>query len=151
MKQPILLITSSDETEKSVATKFGSFFSLHLFRILSQMNHKISSRKPIPLTSNRNLQRLIGNIASRIRQMRTGYSQTVSIYSSYVIHPILWMWIGSNKSYDIVSDLSLNVIIIRYHPEFTSHSKKKKSKDVTPQKYINPYDSIYNDFSDFSH
>lgn len=101
VSQPILLIISSNSEEKSVATKYGSIFSRHLFRILSSMK------------TNRNLKRLISNISSNLRKMHTGYSQTISIYSSYVIDPILWLWIGSNKSYDIVADMSLSTLIIR--------------------------------------
>lgn len=116
--QPILLITSSDASEKSIATKVGSVFSRHLFKILSHMNEDdkliIKKRKVIiPIHRNRNLRRLICNLSSAIRKMHTGYSQTVSIYSSYVIDPILWMWIGSQKKHDIVSDMTLSTLIIR--------------------------------------
>lgn len=123
VSQPILLITSSETNEKSIATKFGSVFSRHLFRILTQLNLPISPniRKRtngskyvfIPTHKNRNLRRLMGNLSSSIRKMHTGYSQTVSIYSSYVIDPVLWLWIGSNKSYDLVTDITLSTFIIR--------------------------------------
>lgn len=120
--QPILLITSSEAQEKSIATKSGSVFSRHLFRMLAQMNVESNTlSKPtnggkkfsIPVNKNRNLKRIIGYLASSIRKMHTGYAQTVSVYSSYVIDPVLWMWIGSRKSYDIITDITLSVIIVR--------------------------------------
>lgn len=124
--QPILLITSSETNEKSIATKSGSVFSRYLFQLLTLLNRPIeisnsgkmnftvkNNHLVIPSEKNRNLRRLIGNLASSIRKMHTGYSQTVSVYSSYIIDPILWMWIGSRKDYDIVTDISLSTIIIR--------------------------------------
>lgn len=139
VSQPILLITSSEVNEKSIATKSGSVFSRHLFRLLSQLNNinllKLpivnSSRKKhvvIPNHTNRNLRRLIGNLSSSIRKMHTGYAQTVSIYSSYIIDPILWMWIGSLRNYDIVTDITLSILIIRN----TTISKRTSSKEQTP-------------------
>lgn len=139
ISQPILLITSSEANEKSIATKAGSVFSRHLFRILTLLNSEQEqpitiSRKPsgryrinIPTHKNRNLRRLIGNLASSIRKMHTGYAQTVSVYSSYVIDPILWMWVGSCKHYDIVTDISLSSLIIRN----ISHSERLNNNLIT--------------------
>lgn len=138
VSQPILLITSAEENEKSVATEYGSFFSRHLFHVLTKLNLSIKQPKwenntiSIPLSKNRNLSRLLSNLTSNIRMMHSGYTQTVSIYSSYVMDPVLWMWVGSNKSYDIVSDITLSIIAIRPH--------KKKKKIV---QFVNPYDIIY--------
>jgi len=133
--QPILLITSSEAEEKSIATKYGSIFSRNLFMILTALNKKEIDKNTnvIPINKNRNLRRLIGNLASAIRKMHTGYAQTVSIYSSYVMDPILWMWIGSNKEYDIVADMSLSVLIIRNYKE-----EKEENGGM-----INPYDELY--------
>lgn len=115
--QPILLITSCESNEKSVATKYGSLFSRYLFYFLTIMNYNdINLYKDnfnIPIKNNRNLRRLIGNLSSSIRKSHTGYKQTVSVYSSYIIDPILWMWIGSNKNREIVTDLSLTTLFIR--------------------------------------
>lgn len=124
ISQPILLITSSEANEKSIATRAGSVFSRHLFLLLTLLNNEDKpitvSLKPsgryrlnIPTYKNRNLRRLIGNLASSIRKMHTGYAQTVSMYCSYFSDPILWMWIGSRKTYDIVTDISLSSLIIR--------------------------------------
>jgi Caspase domain len=112
--QPILLITSAKHNEKSVATKSGSLFSKCLFELLTDMNHdRFKFIDIIPISINRNLRRLIGNLSSSIRTNHTGYQQTVSIYSSYIFDPILWMWVGSNKYHDIVSDASFSTLIIR--------------------------------------
>jgi hypothetical protein len=126
VSQPILLITSSEPDEKSIATKSGSLFSRYLFRLLTSLNNQslndlvLRKSSTIPTSCNRNLRRLMGNLASAIRKMHTGYSQTVSIYSSYVMDPILWMWIGSKKSYDIAVDMGLSTLIIRKHPSIPS-------------------------------
>jgi hypothetical protein len=115
----MLLITSSNENEKSLATIYGSVFSKFLFEILTQMN----TEYPLTMTddkilinkhNNRNLRRLIGNIKSSIRKLHTGFSQSVSVYSSFIIDPLLWMWIGSNREYDIKSETTLSTLIIKY-------------------------------------
>lgn len=116
--QPILLITSADANEKSVSTKLGSLFSRNLFKTLTNLNIVeafpiIRDKIRIPTHNNRNLKRIIGNLASTIRKSHTGYSQTVSIYASYVMDPILWMWIGSCKSYDVVGDMTGSLIVVR--------------------------------------
>jgi len=99
--QPILLLISSQSNEKSIATKYGSIFSRLLFNFLSKIK------------KNRNLKHLIDNLSKEINILNTGYKQTISLYSSYIIHPILWLWIGTNKEYDIVSDISLSTLIVR--------------------------------------
>jgi hypothetical protein len=147
--QPILLITSSESNEKSIATKFGSVFTRHLFRILNQLNidmdRKFKKRISIPIQKNRNLRRLIGNLTSSIRKMGTGYIQTVSIYSSYVMDPLLWMWIGSNKSYDIVIDLTLTTLIFRNFDSSIKSIPIKKHRKPRKEKFFNPYDLVYTD------
>lgn len=107
--QPMLLIASSEEGEKAVALKTGSLFSKHLFRILTTLN----SETKIPNGKNRNLHRLVTNLSSEVKKFHTGHPQTVSIYSSYVTDPVLWTWIGSKKSYNIVTDPSLTTIFVR--------------------------------------
>jgi hypothetical protein len=107
----ILLITSSESNEKSIATKNGSLFSKYLFQILESLDN--TNITTITVDKNRNLRRLIGNIRSSIRKMHTGFSQTVSIYSSYIIDPILWMWIGSTSNYDIITNDTLCSLILR--------------------------------------
>jgi hypothetical protein len=124
--QPMLLITSAESHEKSITTKYGSIFSRTLFRILTLMNsgpetHLKHKTAIVPTHRNRNLRRLVGLIGSSIRKIGTGYIQTVSVYSSYVTDPILWMWIGSigvERDYDIVSDISGSVLIVRHTTPF---------------------------------
>jgi hypothetical protein len=116
--QPIILITSSDAHEKSVTTKTGSIFSNLLFSMLSEMNQRKDvivrdTRTIVPSIINRNLQRLSDSLTNNMRKMETGYDQTVSIYSSYVIDPVLWLWIGSTASYDIAIDKSLSTFVVR--------------------------------------
>lgn len=171
VSQPILLITSSDPNEKSIATKFGSIFTRHLFRILNQLNLEIPIRKrvSIPIQKNRNLRRLIGNLGSSIRKMDTGYAQTVSIYSSYIMDPLLWMWIGSSPSADIVTDMTLTTLIFRQPDPSTliplrtsdsllvpskrgnapkrrdDHKRTNELKRTKEPEYVNPYDLLYPD------
>ena len=99
--QPLLLITSSEKHEKSVATVYGSIFTRYLFKELEKID------------KNRNLTTFIENISINIRKMYTGYPQTVSVYSSYVIDPILFTWIQSHNKYDIVTDMSGCVLVLR--------------------------------------
>lgn len=146
VRQPVLLITSSEVNEKSIATKAGSVFSRHLFRILSRLSfndNTIFNKKKIviPTYKNRNLRRLIGTLASSIRGMHTGYSQTVSMYSSYIIDPILWMWVGNNKPYDLVTDISLSTLIIRDNSKSEQYQAINREKEE--KKYYNPYDELY--------
>lgn len=145
--QPMILITSAEADEKSIAISLGSVFSRHLFHILNRLAIKniISEVKVdnekfiIPNNKNRNLQRLIGTLSSSIRSMRTGYEQTVSIYSSYVIDPVLWMWIGN--SCDLVIDITLSTLVVR-------NNKEKRvlcdSEENHRSNYVNPYDILYN-------
>lgn len=151
--QPILLITSAEATEKSIATKLGSVFSRHLFRLLSLMNNDspppVIKRKSvtIPTYKSRNIRRLIGNLASSIRKMHTGYAQTVSAYSSYITDPILWLWIGTEKPYDIVTDITLSVLMIRPR-QMQSQTQSpiqitfaQESSNINMSS--NPYDILY--------
>lgn len=111
--QPILLIASSEEGEKAIGLQSGSLFSTKLFSLLTSIN---DNNNTIPNGKNRNLNRLIGNLSGAIRKispLNSGYSQTVSVYSSYQCDPIMWMWIGSNKPYDIVTDMTLTTLIVR--------------------------------------
>jgi len=170
VSQPVLLITSSNDNEKSIATKYGSVFSRYLFKFLTQLNSDVNltvKKKlvSIPITKNRNLRRLIGNLSSGIRKMHTGYAQTVSVYSSYIVDPVLWMWIGSCKSYDIVGDIGLSTLVVRTsdivninpHDNMIVNIKsrnRQKANNKLPAKtslinkydtagFQNPYDSLY--------
>lgn len=98
ISNPVLLITSSSSNEKSLATEKGSIFSKKLFQLLNNR-------------TNRNLTSLVNKIINYIK--KTGHCQNVSVYSSYFIDPVLWMWIGSKKKYDIVTDFTLSILVIR--------------------------------------
>ena len=116
IEHKILLITSSANHQKSIATQLGSLFTRYLFKILIDMNKYDKSyieEMIIPLSINRNLQRLTSNLSCNIRKLHTGYQQNVSIYSSYIIDPVLWTWIGNYNNYNITSDYTLNNIIIK--------------------------------------
>lgn len=115
--QPSLCIISSNINQKSIITPYGSIFSRHLFRKLIELNEpfKLNDNLTIPNSRNRNLQRMVGYLNSSIKTYHTGYYQNVSIYSSYIMDPVLWDWIGSNKNYDIVPDPSLEILIIRHN------------------------------------
>lgn len=126
---PILLITSSEIHEKSIATDLGSLFSRYLFRILRQLNEDHTSAI-IPNRTNRNLRRLVGSLVGSIRAVHSGYAQTVSMYSSYITDPILWMWIGANKDYDIAIDMSLSTLVVRKHQPFRPHASLRLNRDV---------------------
>lgn len=120
--QPIILITSSFTSEKSFASRLDSLFTRYLFKILTEMSNtnKIKIHENdiyIPLKNNRNLNRLIHSIMNGINHHRPTNKQQVSIYSSYQIDPVLWLWIGSKKTYDITLDMSLSTFVIRHkHP-----------------------------------
>lgn len=144
--QPILLLMSAESNEKSVATNFGSLFSRNLFQYLTMLNNDDPITLPIAINKNRNLRRLIGNIGSSIRKLHTGYIQTISIYSSYITDPILWMWIGNKKNYDIVTDLTMSILIVRHND--ANNSTIHSDNNGTIKMYTdisNPYDLIFPD------
>jgi hypothetical protein len=97
----ILLITSSDNDEKSISTINGSLFTNELLLLLYSLHDNLQSfiknydnnDTIIPVATNRNLSRFINQLAANIRVIQHEYRQNVSIYSSYIIDPILWFWI----------------------------------------------------------
>lgn len=127
--QRILLITSANEEEKSVSRDDGSVFTKYLFEILSEF---VASHHNITNKNNRNLQRLCYNLSSKIKNS-TGHNQTVSVYSSYIIDPVLWLWIGNNI--DIISDMSLSTLIIRHTDETLSKRNLKHNKELCGEIY----------------
>jgi hypothetical protein len=98
----------------------------------------------IPKCKNRNIRRLIGNLGSSIRKMHTGYAQTVSVYSSYITDPILWLWIGTQKSYDVVHDITLSILMIR--PRITGPGTQitYAERSSLPVESYNNYGESYN-------
>jgi hypothetical protein len=104
-----LLITSSVTGKTSASTTEGSLFSQQLFRILEEMTP--DETVPIPLSVNRNLSRLQGEVASKIRRMIPGFPQVVTVYSSYFMEPVLWLWIGT--SCDVNVDDTMSVLVVK--------------------------------------
>jgi hypothetical protein len=116
IEHKVLLITSSANHQKSVATQLGSLFTRYLFKILIDMNNYDESyikKENIPLSINRNLQRLTSNLSCHIRKLHTGYQQNISIYSSYIIDPVLWLWLGNYNNHNIICDYTLENIIVK--------------------------------------
>lgn len=141
---PSILITSSNWNQKSVATRFGSVFTLHLFRFLTRLRFNVratiddtdSISHSLPRSKNRNLSRMVSHLESLIQKMKTGCEQTISIYSAYMIDPVLWLWIGSGPQTmipDIVTDPTLSFLIIRPPPPAS----------IPRALSINPYDLEY--------
>jgi len=110
IKQNILLITSSNNTEKSYSSINGSNFTNLLIKYISDINtidnYNFSNNVFIKLKNNRNLDRLYKNLTSEIKSLYNGLlnsnNQTISIYSSYINDPILFLWIGCS-SYNTLS------------------------------------------------
>ncbi len=116
--QPFLLITSCDAKEKSLAKHSGSLFTENLFHILTRMRASdipliddTNLSVSIPTHKNRNLSKLVDDLTHYIRKA-TGFQQTVSIYSSYSIDPVLWLWIGSTTNYTVKTDQDGKIIIV---------------------------------------
>ena len=61
----------------------------------------------IPNNKNRNLQRLIRNLKAEIN------NQIVCVYSSYMIDPVLWNWVGKKVEYSLSMDSSLSIFIFK--------------------------------------
>lgn len=127
----VLLITSSEPNENCVMDKNGgSLFSKFLFEYLTSLQYK-HKKYSIPniftnifsksddnteiliKTKNRNLNLLKLHIDKSIANLNTGVKQTVNIYSSYIIEPILPFWIGSSHPHTINSDFNLSHLIIQ--------------------------------------
>lgn len=115
----ILLITSSDNNEKSISTINGSLFTNQLLLLLNSLNDNLllfisnynKDNTIIPVATNRNLNRFINNLSANIRAIQHEYRQNVSIYSSYIIDPILWFWITTAGNHKTVrSHSSLNAL-----------------------------------------
>jgi hypothetical protein len=122
VKPSILLITSAESTELSVATDTGSLFSRQLFYWLTRLaasDPPIIDRREktvtLPIHKNRNLTLLMSNLNKLMKRNALIYPQDsvrqqVAIYSSYVIEPMLWSWIISDKT--ITMDERHNYLII---------------------------------------
>jgi hypothetical protein len=126
VRPKILLLTSAEPNEKSISTATGSLFSTVLFQNLQTLTieydqppfrHLGRRGSAIPNNKNRNLQRLIGNLGSSIRKVHSGYLQTISVYSSHLFDPVLWLWIGSKNQYRLSADSSLSFLVFEKRSE----------------------------------
>lgn len=98
VEHKILLITSSESSEKSIAIEnSGSIFTKKFFEVVAALS-RIDQQLNLQDKS-RNLQKLVYTLTEYTKTQNTGYVQHISIYSSYIIDPILWMWIGKDNSY----------------------------------------------------
>lgn len=79
VKQQIMLITSANENEKAVVTGSGSLFTRFF------LQHLIGNEV--------NLIKIIKSISKSIKSIQTKHSQTISVYSSYIVPPLLPMWV----------------------------------------------------------
>lgn len=108
LTNPTLVLSSSETKEPSVATKYGSLFTRFLANDLSNMSRPIIKNKN---KYNRNLRRICSRLITEIRKIHVEYSQTVSVYSSYLFDPILWFWITGFD--DIVFDYESIAFVLR--------------------------------------
>lgn len=114
----MLVMTSSGVHEESYATTSGSIFTSSLLEYLTTLSSPFSisvvdGQTVIPTTRNRNLHRLIKETTRSMRDVKKDHEEKIAIYSSYIVDPILWMWIGSKSKYDVVPDISGSALIIR--------------------------------------
>lgn len=107
LTNPWLVIISANGSEKSVATNKGSLFTGSWLTYLNST----------PARST-NLRQLKGSITSTIYCHHKSSYQTVSIYSSHLIDPVLWSWIGKVKTSldEVVSDPSQSLLVVRKRP-----------------------------------
>lgn len=90
----VFLITSSNKDEKAVATEYGSLFTRFLFKTL---HGSLTRRKW-------NIGAIIDEITKKIREKKTGYTQSVSVYSSYIMSSVIWGWLWGDGKYIVDYD-----------------------------------------------
>lgn len=102
IKQNILLITSCDSNEKSISSPTGSIFTKFFFKNLY-----------CPYGKKLNIKSLIHDISININKInnKINHKQTISLYSSYIVPPILPLWLFPNPSCYI--SLVDNVILLK--------------------------------------
>lgn len=130
----IILITSAEINQLSIGDCDGSIFSKRLFQYLTVLNEDIDGLI-VPNNKNRNLQRLIRTLKGDINK------QIVCIYSSYLIDPILWNWVGRRVEYSLKVDQSLNIFIFElqdnryYIKEFYEKVEEVKKDSIIKMLY----------------
>jgi hypothetical protein len=96
ISQTFLLITSSDENQKSNMKMSGSIFTKYLFQLLSKREFKKIKKE----------------VNDKIRNENHDLEQHMNIYCSKNIFPILWNWLLFKQNYEIIFEYS-NIIIKR--------------------------------------
>lgn len=111
----ILLITSSSEEQKSVATAFGSLFTRFLFDTLGNLTVRDDKPGIYPKLAgrprNRNLVTIIRFIEYKVKAVAQEYPQTVNVYTTQISPTVLWSWIGTHDT-DITIDYELNALTV---------------------------------------
>ena len=93
LRQNTFLVASAGANEKSISGRYGSIFTKKLLSVLRRLD---SHEVPL-IDKNRNLSRIMGEISSSLRLLKSGYHHTITVWSSYLNNPVLWCWIGSSK------------------------------------------------------
>jgi len=97
-----LLITSSNNNEKSISSIKGSLFTASFFSSL--LSH--TSEKKI------NLIHIIKEVTMKMNKLNVNYKQTISLYSSFNIYPLLPSWLLQNYKFNIYYDLTSDTFLI---------------------------------------
>jgi hypothetical protein len=103
----ILLITASHETEKAIITESGSLFTRFLFRLLPKMTALPALIEEI----SKNIKR-VQDHAVRIHGIHTKHPQTVSVYSSYAMPPVMWSWVLSGSNIVVDYDYEHDSLVV---------------------------------------
>lgn len=106
----ILLVTSSREDEKAVSTEMGSLFTYLLFKFLSRLTEEGSQPKSKKMYS-WNFGDILAYIQRGIKRINSGHPQTVSLYGSHVISPVLWPWVFSPNNIRFDEELLSFVVV----------------------------------------
>jgi hypothetical protein len=110
-KHNILVFTSLDEKYNAVACSTGSLLTTHIFEYLKRLSQPYNFVKSVPISLNRNLQRMVNELENKI--LGNGIIK-VDVHSSHLRDPVLWNWIGRSDSVSIKSDDSMTAIFLQY-------------------------------------
>lgn len=94
----MLVITSCDCNEKTIADSNGSIFTYYLFKMLPY----------IPETYSGNMQFIIDTINYNTSNIS---KQSCNIYSNYVFPPVIWTWLTSYKDDITVNEINYNLSV----------------------------------------
>jgi hypothetical protein len=113
-REKVMVITSSEGNKESLMKDSGSLFSRIFFQLISLVFKRKKSR---------NLTRFLRIINKHLKE----YNQVTNIYSSHIVEPILWSWLGANYSYDIITVGSYVII--------SDRNKVSERRDVIGSPY----------------